>query len=178
MNTLKRIMCIFFNGFVLAACSSVPDKPPVVKNFELEKYLGKWYEIARFDFYFEKNMDNTTAQYSLNEDGTVRVVNRGYNYIKKKWKEAVGKARFAGNRTEADLKVSFFGPFYGAYRVIALDQAYQYALVAGKNLDYLWILSRQTTIPDEIKSAYLKLAEEAGFDISKLIWVKHNSATE
>lgn len=178
MKILKQVICIFFNGFVFAACSSVPDNPPVVKNFELEKYLGKWYEIARFDFYFEKNLDNTTAQYSLNEDGTVRVVNRGYNYAKKKWKEAVGKAKFAGDRTEADLKVSFFGPFYGAYRVIALDPAYQYALVAGKNKDYLWILSRHTTIPPEIKASYLKIAEEAGFDTSKLIWVNHHPPAE
>jgi len=168
---------MLFNGAVLTACSSVPGKPQIVKNFEIGKYLGKWFEIARFDFYFEKNLNNTTAQYSMNENGTVKVINRGYNYVKNEWKEAVGKAKFAGDRTEANLKVSFFGPFYSPYRVIALDAGYQYALIAGKNTGYLWILSRQTTIPEEIKASYIKIAEEAGYDISKLIWVKHNSAT-
>ena len=178
MNPFKRLIFILLNGWVLAACSSIPAKPPVVKNFEIERYLGKWYEIARFDFYFEKNLNNTTAQYSLNEDGSVKVINRGYNYVKKEWKEADGKAKFAGERSEAELKVSFFGPFYSSYRIIALDPDYQYALVSGKNTKYLWILSRETTIPDEIKASYLKIAKDARFDISKLTWTKHDRTAQ
>lgn len=143
-------------------------------NFQAERYLGKWYEIARFDFRFERNLNNTTATYSLNENGTIKVVNEGYNYVKNKWSKAVGKAKFAADKNTASLKVSFFGPFYSPYQVIALDEDYQYALVAGGSTSYLWILSRQKTIPENIKTQYLKIAKDLGFDITKLIWVEHN----
>ncbi len=176
---MKAFTSILFTSVILAimifsSCRTIPKGASVYKPFDKNKYLGKWYEIARFDFRFERNLNNTTAEYSLNSDGTIRVVNRGYNYLTKQWKEAVGKAKFTGNPSEAKLKVSFFGPFYGAYNVIALDDNYQYSLVCGKNLDYLWILSREKTIPDEVKSKFLNTAREIGFDISKLIWVEHN----
>jgi len=160
--------------FAFNSCSSIPKGATAVQPFEKERYLGKWYEIARMDFRFERNLDNTTAEYSLNEDGNIKVVNRGYNYTTKEWKHAIGKAKFAGNANVAMLKVSFFGPFYSGYNVIALDHAYKYALVAGKNLDYLWILSRETNIPDNIKENYLKIAEDLGYRTSDLIWVKHD----
>jgi apolipoprotein D and lipocalin family protein len=146
----------------------------VVTPFNLQNYMGKWYEIARMDFRFERNLNNVTATYSLNEDGTVKVDNRGYNYKTNEWKQALGKAKFARNNSEAKLKVSFFGPFYSAYNVIALDSEYKYALVAGKNLDYLWILSRETSIPAEIKENYLKTARELGYDADALIWTEHS----
>ena len=158
----------------LNACAKIPEGAQVVKSFDAQKYLGKWYEIARFDFRFERNLDHTTATYSLNEDGTIKVVNEGYNYVKKKRSQAIGKAKFRGDKSEAALKVSFFGPFYAPYNVIALDSEYKYALIAGKNLKYLWILSREKTIPDDIKQAYLKKAGDLGFDLNKLIWVKQD----
>ena len=102
------------------------------------------------------------------------VLNSGYNFVKKKWSKADGLAKFRGDKIVAALKVSFFGPFYSGYNVVALDENYQYALIAGKNLDYLWILSRTKTIPEDIKTKYLKIAEEIGYDTSKLIWVKHD----
>ena len=102
------------------------------------------------------------------------VLNSGYNFVKKKWSKADGLAKFRGHKNVAALKVSFFGPFYFGYNVVALDENYQYALIAGKDLDYLWILSRTTTIPEDIKAKYLKIAEEIGYDTSKLIWVKHD----
>jgi apolipoprotein D and lipocalin family protein len=145
-----------------------------VKPFDSNKYLGKWYEIARLDFKFERDLNNTTANYSLNEDGSIKVVNRGFNYITNEQKEAVGKAKFVGPRDEGKLKVSFFGPFYSGYNVIALDPEYMYALIAGKNLKYLWILSRETTIPENIKQEYLKKAQDLGYNTSELIWVEHN----
>jgi len=123
------------------------------KTFDIEKYLGKWYEIARMDFRFERDLNNVTANYSRNDNGTIKVDNQGYNYVTKEWKQAIGKAKPAGQPDEARLKVSFFGPFYSAYNVIALDSEYKYALVAGKNLKYLWILSRETTVPESIKTA-------------------------
>ena len=107
------------------------------------------------------------------QDIQVKVVNRGYNYVKNKWQESVGKAKFVGDRSVASLKVSFFGPFYAPYNVIALDENYQYALIVGKNTDYMWILAREKTIPENIKTQYLKIATDLGFDVSKLIWVKH-----
>lgn len=158
----------------IGSCTSIPKGAVVVKPFDTNKYLGKWYEIARMDFRFERNLNNTTANYSLNENGTIKVDNQGYNYVTGEWKQAIGKAKPAGQPGEARLKVSFFGPFYSGYNVIALDREYKYALVAGKNLSYLWILSRETSVPDDIKNSYLKIAQDLGFDVSALIWVEHD----
>lgn len=156
------------------SCTSIPKGVNAVTPFEKGKYLGKWYEIARFDFKFEKGLNNTTAEYSLRDDGKIKVLNRGYNYEEKAWKQAIGKAKFAKNDNIAMLKVSFFGPFYSGYNVIAIDDDYQYALVAGRSFDYLWILSRETSIPENIKFEYLKIAEEFGFNTSNLLWIEHN----
>jgi len=159
-----------------AACSSrtIPKGATAVRPFEKEKYLGKWYEIARLDFKYEKDLNNTTAEYSVREDGLIGVKNRGYNTKKGEWEQATGKAKFAKSDDVAMLKVSFFGPFYSGYNVIALDKDYQYALVAGESLKYLWILSRQKTIPADIKEQYLKTAESIGYNTSDLVWVKHD----
>ncbi|MFK3662068.1 outer membrane lipoprotein Blc [Scandinavium sp. NPDC088450] len=160
----------------LVACKS-PTPPKGVKpvdNFEADNYLGKWYEIARLDYYFERGLDNVTADYALNKDGTLRVVNRGYDPEKMKWKESEGKAVFVEAKNVAALKVSFFGPFYAGYNVIAIDPDYKYALVSGQNRDYLWILSRTPDIPTSVKIKYLEIAKEYGFPINKLIWVKHD----
>jgi len=160
------------------ACASIPKGAVAIQGFDYNKYLGKWYEIARMDFRFERNMNNTTAEYSLNPDGTIRVENRGYNYLTYKWEKAVGKARFRGASSIAELKVSFFGPFYAAYNVIMLDKDYKYALIAGKNLNYVWILSREKTIPDEIRTQYVSEAERLGFRTEDLIWVEQNGEEE
>ena len=160
--------------FGLFGCASIPKNTEAVKNFDADKYLGKWYEIARFDFRFEKNLNNTTAEYSKNDDGTIKVLNKGYNYVKNEWSSAEGKAKFVKDTQIAQLKVSFFGPFYSGYNVIALDENYQYALVAGKNLKYLWILSRTPTIPLDIKEEYIQKAKEIGFKIEEMIWVEHS----
>lgn len=159
---------------LINSCSSIPEKAKPVENFDVNRYLGVWYEIARFDFRFEKDLDNTSAQYQLDENGNVMVLNSGYNFVKNKWTKADGLAKFRGNKDIAALKVSFLGPFYAGYNVVALDEQYQYALIAGKNLDYLWILSRTKTIPEEIKTEYITIAQEIGYDTSKLIWVKHD----
>lgn len=153
---------------------SIPKKAKAVNHFQADLYLGTWYEIARFDYLFERNLNQCTAHYAKKENGTLRVTNRGYNVKTGKWEEAIGKARFAGRPDVGQLRVSFFGPFYAAYNVIALDPDYRYALVAGKNLDYLWILSQEKTIPEEVKQDYLKQAQEIGYDTSKLVWVQQN----
>ena len=172
---LSTSLTIVGLAILLSSCgASIPKNATPVQDFDINKYLGSWYEIARFDFRFEKDMDNVMAQYSLNKKNNVAVLNSGYNYKKEEWVSAEGIAKFRGDKNIAALKVSFFGPFYSGYNVIALDDDYKYALVAGKNLDYLWILSREKSIPEDIKSNYLKIAQEIGYDTSKLIWVEHN----
>ncbi|MFB9054671.1 lipocalin family protein [Formosa undariae] len=167
---------IVLTAIIFTSCATIPDKAEAVSPFKKEKYLGKWYEIARLDFKFEKNLNNTTANYSINPDESIKVVNRGYNYVKEEWTEADGKAKFIGSDTIAKLKVSFFGPFYSGYNVIALADNYKYALVAGKNLEYLWILSRETTIPENIKQDFLNQAKAIGYNIEDLIWVEHTKS--
>ena len=158
----------------LSSCSTIPKGVTAVKPFDKDRYLGKWYEIARIDFKYERDLNNTTAEYSLNANGTIKVDNKGYNTKKGEWVQAIGKAKFVGDDTIAMLKVSFFGPFYSGYNVIALDADYQYALVGGASFKYLWILSRKTTIPEEIKDKYLKIAADFGYNTSDLLWIEHN----
>jgi apolipoprotein D and lipocalin family protein len=163
---------------LIKSCRTIPKNVQAVQPFNLNKYLGTWYEMARFDFRFERGLNNVTANYSLNEDGTIKVINRGYDYRARKWKESIGKAKFVSAPDIAMLKVSFFGPFYSGYNVIAIDPDYQYALVCGKNRDYLWILSRQKGIPETIKQDYVQKARGWAFDVSRLLWVEHNSGTQ
>lgn len=170
-QTIKGPSLLLFSLF---ACRSIPEGAQPVKDFRQEKYLGKWYEIARLDFRFEKNLNNTTAEYSLNPDGSIRVLNKGYNYRKQRPEQALGKAKKAGAASEGRLKVSFFGPFYAPYNVIAIDPDYRYALVAGKNLHYLWFLSRERTMPETIKKKYLQLAADIGYPVEELVWVEHS----
>ena len=162
-------------ALTLVACKS-PTPPKGVKpvsDFNASRYLGKWYEIARLENHFEKGMEQVTATYGLRSDGGITVLNRGYDPIKNRWKESEGKAYFTGAPTTAALKVSFFGPFYGGYNVIKLDKDYQHALVSGPNRDYLWILSRSTTLPETVKQDFLATARELGFPVQQLVWVKH-----
>jgi apolipoprotein D and lipocalin family protein len=172
----KNALFLVSLSAVLFSCAtaSLPKETPVVERFDKTRYLGKWYEIARFDFAFEKNLSNTTAEYDLRDDGKISVTNRGYNYVKGKWVEAKAKARFVGADTRAALEVSFFGPFYSGYNVIALDGDYKYALVAGDSLKYLWILSRTKTIPEDVKKDYLNIALALGYNLDTLVWVEHD----
>ncbi len=162
---------------MLFSCSTIPKGITAVHQFDKNRYLGKWYEIARLDFKFEKNLNNTTADYSINSNGTIKVFNKGYNIKTQKWKSATGKAKFVKDENIAMLKVSFFGPFYSGYNVIAIDKEYKYALIAGKNLKYLWILSRETTIPEDIKQKYIELAQKVDYNTDDLVWVKHDKQT-
>lgn len=174
-KTFRKPFCLLIGAMLLMsvhACVSIPKGAVAVENFDKNKYLGKWYEIARMDFRFERNLQNTTAQYSLNKNGSIRVDNQGYDTLKGKWKQAIGKAKFVGAENKAMLKVSFFGPFYSGYNVLAIDSNYQYALIAGANLRYLWILSRNTSIPGDIKEQYLNIARSNGYNTDNLLWIK------
>lgn len=174
-NTIVKITLVGSTLLLLLSSFKPKNKNiEVVKPFDQKKYLGKWYEIARLDYYWERNLDNVTATYSLKEDGTIKVDNRGYDGKRGEWKESIGKAKPVDNPQEGRLKVSFFGPFYAEYNVIAIDKNYRYALIAGENTKYLWILSREKTISDEVKDKYLEKAQSLGYSIGDLVWVKHD----
>ena len=157
---------------------TIPKDVKAVRHFDLNKYLGRWYEIARLDYYWEKNLDNITATYSMRPDGMIKVDNKGYNYKKHKWEESVGKAKPVESPDIAKLKVSFFGPFYAGYNVVAIDKHYRYALVIGENKKYMWLLSREKTMPHDIEKEYVHKAKELGYDTDKLIWTKQDSVQQ
>ena len=166
MNTRMMLVAL---AAAVAGCVSGPkvDNAPVAA-LDLNRYLGEWYEIARFDHSFERGIERAKANYTLNEDGTIKVVNSGVKDGKPK--TAIGK----GKRTDtpALLRVSFFGPFYADYRVMMIDADYTYALVGSGGADYLWILSRTPKLADDAKSELLAEAKRRGYDTDKLIWVK------
>jgi apolipoprotein D and lipocalin family protein len=156
----------------LSACAArVPAGVQAVDGFDFERYAGRWLELARIDHRFERGLVQTSAEYSRNADGSVRVVNRGFDPKKKVWREAVGKARFLGDPGTAALKVSFFGPFWGGYHVVALDPNYQWAMVVGSDLDYFWILSRAQALPPGVRNRLLAKARAMGVDVDKVLWV-------
>lgn len=161
-----------FAALCLAACSNtdLPDGIEPVQDFELPRYLGKWYEIARLDHSFERGLEQVTAEYQRRNDGGVRVINRGYNPEKDSWEEAEGKAYFIDSETVGRLKVSFFGPFYGGYNIFELDENYEYAMVAGPDRSYLWILARTPTLDEERLTRLVERADALGFDTDELIF--------
>ncbi len=159
----------------LTGCSTAPPSGLTsVTPFEVNRYLGKWYEIARLDHSFERGLTDVSATYALKPDGSLEVINRGFNTKKNEWKSATGRALFTGSQNQGSLKVSFFGPFFGGYHVLALDQTgYQWALVAGPDRDYLWILARNKTLSPTIRDQLASQAKKMGFATDKLIWVEH-----
>ena len=176
MRTRNRLSAIVFSLLCMASqsgCTGIPEGAKVVTGFELDRYLGTWYEIARLDHRFERGMSNVTATYSMRDDGGVKVANRGYEVAKGEWKDATGKAYFVGDADVGQLKVSFFGPFYGGYNIIELDNDYQYALVAGPDLDYLWILARTPELDQETLSTLVNEARQLNFPTDELIYVDH-----
>lgn len=159
---------------LLQSCTSLPEGIKPVTPFELQRYLGTWYEIARLDHKFERGLDHVTAQYEMREDGGVRVTNRGFNVNENKWEQAQGQAFFVGDSNTGHLKVSFFGPFYASYVVFDLDaEGYQYALVTGPNRDYFWILSRQKQLPQALLNTLVEKARATGFATEELIYLSH-----
>lgn len=160
---------------LVAGCGQIPDGLEAVDGFDKDRYLGQWYEIARLDHRFERGLEQITATYSVRDDGNIDVLNRGFDTAKGEWREARGKARFAGDPGTASLEVSFFGPFYGGYNVLDLDPDYQIALVAGPTRGYLWILARRPDPPREEVERLVRRAGELGFDTAALIYVEHGT---
>ena len=171
----KTTVIIIILSVLFLGCTGVPKGMEPVSGFDGAKYMGKWYEIARLDHSFEKNLSNVSALYTAKENGEIGVLNRGYNEKTGEWKQIEGKARFVGDETIGSLKVSFFGPFYGGYHIIELDRVnYSYAMVSGPSLSYLWILSRTKVLDEAIYSKLVTRAGALGFDTSKLIQVVHD----
>ncbi len=157
----------------LAACRSPtpPKGVSPVRDFDTHRYLGQWYEIMRLDNRFERGLQQVTATYRQRSDGSLQVINRGYDPLSRRWKESEGKALFTGRQDVAALKVSFFGPFYGGYNVIALDDQYRYALVSGSNRQYLWLLSRTPDMPQSVRERFIQQAKQLNFPVEQLITV-------
>lgn len=177
IGRFAAVLGVMVATFSLGGCTGIPEGVKPVTGFELNRYLGKWYEIARLDHSFERGLSRVTAEYSLRDDGGVRVVNRGFASADNEWKEAVGKAYFVRDPKTGYLKVSFFGPFYGSYVIFELDKAqYQYAFVAGYNRSYLWLLSRTPSVDAELIDRFVRRAGELGFDTDDLIFVEHGQA--
>jgi apolipoprotein D and lipocalin family protein len=156
---------------LLVSCTGLPDNVEPVSQFDTEQYLGTWYEIARLDHSFERNLERVTATYDLNEDGSISVLNKGFNTEKDEWRQAEGVAKPMGSSDIAHLKVSFFGPFYGTYAVFELADDYSHAFVSGYNTDYLWLLAREPDVSTEVRQRFINESQALGFDTSKLIWV-------
>ncbi|WP_136066683.1 lipocalin family protein [Modicisalibacter radicis] len=159
---------------LLAGCTGIPEGTQPVTDFELEPYLGQWYEIARLPHRFEEGLSCITATYERHPEGGVRVINRGYDIEEASWDVAEGQAQFIDEPTVGRLKVSFFGPFYGGYNILELDDDYSHALVAGPDRDYLWILARRPQLEEATYHALIERARELDFPVDALIKVEQD----
>ncbi len=169
---MPKIIFILLSVFI-SACTGIPEGVRPITGFELERYLGTWHEIARLDHSFERGLTDVTAEYSLRDDGGVRVINSGYSAEQGGRQSAEGKAYFVDNPDIGRLKVSFFGPFYGAYNIIALDKKdYRYVMIAGNSRDYLWILARTPVLEPQILQALVEQAKSLGFPTEDLIYLQ------
>ena len=168
-----RILFALCVILAMTGCRSTSNLE-VVSGFDVEKYQGVWYEAARYPHGFEKGLVSVTATYTPNADGTIKVVNRGYDPQKEKWKEIEGVAKRKGDPGQGWLKVSFFRPFYASYKILYLDEDYTRAIVTGPTFGYLWILVRDPALPEDALDELVAAAERFGFDSEKLIFVDHS----
>lgn len=177
MMAVLRKWSLIAGLVVLSGCTGLPEDIEPVTDFDGARYLGTWYEIARLDHSFERGLTNVRAEYSRNDDGSIKVINRGYNAEEEQWEEADGRAVFVEDENTGHLKVSFFGPFYASYVVFELDKdEYSYAYVTGYDRDYLWFLSRTPEVSEDAIEAFRDRARAEGFDLEELIIVDQSRA--
>jgi apolipoprotein D and lipocalin family protein len=172
MKSLLKITLLLASSVLMQSCTGVPDGVTPVQPFELNRYLGQWHEIARLDHRFERGLTVVTANYSLRDDGGVKVINRGFNSEDNEWQQAEGKAYFVGDSDTGALKVSFFGPFYGGYNVAKLSADYSIVLVVGPSTDYAWLLARSKTPDKALCDDYMAFAERLGITAQQWIWLQ------
>lgn len=166
-----RYFSLFILTFLVTACSTPKPELQTVGHVEVNKYLGTWYEIARYEHFFEVGCSDVSATYSLKENGDINVLNSCTKDGKKS--DAKGSA-YATDETNSKLKVSFFWPFYGDYWVLMLDENYTYAVIGEPSREYFWILSRTKTIDEELKRTILTKMPEFLYDAKQLIWTKQS----
>ncbi len=170
-----RLLLASIALLLVSACTGLPKNITPVTGFDIDRYTGTWYEIARYDHSFERGLSNVTATYTPRDDGGITVTNKGYLAEKDKWKNAEGKAYFVKDPATGHLKVSFFGPFYGSYVIFELDQLnYEYAFVTGYNKKFLWLLARTPKVRDSVLEKFRQSIEAKGYDPAKLIAVWHD----
>jgi len=176
LSTKALFTSIVLLSITIGGCSQTKPmkRTQSVAVLDLEKYLGTWYEIARFDHSFERGLEGVTATYSMREDGKIKVLNQGYKGgLEGPVKQAIGKAKIPDPAQPGKLKVSFFWIFYGDYFVLELDKEnYQWALIGSSSEKYLWILSRTPQLEESVKDYLLKSMIERGYSTQDLIWVK------
>jgi apolipoprotein D and lipocalin family protein len=181
MKILSALIVILFIGavaFVMVGRTGIPEGTAAVQGFDVNRFLGTWYEVARLDHGFEKGLTHVTAEYSLRDDGGLKVINKGFDLKKGLWSESEAKAYFLETPDVGRLKVSFFGPFYGSYNIIDLDQKnYSWALVTGPSRNYLWMLSRSKTPDNAVMVHMVEKAKSLGFKLEKLIYVDQKEAS-
>ncbi len=174
-----RSRFLVFLILLIPGCAGIPDGVEAVKNFDAERYMGKWYEIARLENRFEEGLTRVTAFYRLRDDGGIDVINRGYDWREKTWEQAEGRGYFVGDRDVGQLKVTFFWPFYSGYNVIRLDhENYLYALVCGSDRSYLWILARKPFLERGVIEELVDYATSRGFDTGELLFIEHGPPGE
>ncbi|MDD2887805.1 MAG: lipocalin family protein [Aliarcobacter sp.] len=169
MKNIFKLLTIILIAYLFTACSAKNSPLQTVEKVDLEKYLGTWYEIARYEHFFEKDCKNVTANYSMLNEETIKVINRCTKITTNENSEALGRA-YATDITNSKLKVSFFRPFYGDYWVLILDKNYEYVVVGTPSREYLWILSRTSKLDEKTKNQILEKLPSLGFETSKLIW--------
>ena len=175
MSKPAYLLLVTFISVFLGSCVGMPEGVRPVEEFDVNRYLGKWYEIARLDHAFERGLQNVTADYSLREDGGIRVINSGYSIRNNETESVEGKAYFENDPDEGYLKVSCFGPFYGSYVIFELDkEESQYAFITSYSKSYLWLLSRTPAVSKELLDHFINRARELGFSTDNLIFVEHN----
>jgi len=174
---MRYLMALLAPLLILTACAGSSVNAVAVTGFDSEKYLGTWYEVARLDHSFERDLSHVSATYTRREDGKITVLNQGYKASSQKTKTAIGKAKFAAESTTGHLQVSFFGPFYGDYIIFDLDKtAYSRAYISGGTDNYLWLLSRTPTVTESVRQDFITKSEALGHDTGDLIWVNQSSS--
>lgn len=167
---LLALLTAFCLNFTSCSTASKVDNS-TIPSLDLNRFMGRWYEIARFDHKFERDMQQVTTIYVIQDNGRVKVINQGLK--KDKWKTSEGKGKLT--TTPGLLRVSFWGPFYSDYRVMMLAQDYSYALIGGESDKYLWILSRSPQMRQDTRNQVLREAQRRGYNTNKLIWVEQKN---